>query len=191
MEAHLAELIKRSHRERERYRQAKATLAAEKLALVEAESVLVDATEAQRIIQMVAKTVQQEAHHKIAGLVSRCLAAVYDEPYKFRITFEAKRGKTEALFSFEDSEGHEIDPLTASGGGMVDVAAFALRLSAVMLTKQRPRRLLILDEPFRFVSARFQPNVAILLEELARELKMRIIMVTHSPTLAVGNHIKV
>lgn len=191
MESSVKEIRACAARQQENYRLAVEIFHAESKNLIQAEADLKSALEAQRVIQLVAKGVQQEAHHKIAGLVSRCLSAVYDEPYKFLIIFDAKRGKTEATFAFQDSEGNEIDPLTASGGGMVDVAAFALRVSAVMLSRKRPRRLLVLDEPFRFVSAKYQPAVAALIEELSRELKMRIVMVTHSPTLAVGHQVKI
>lgn len=142
--------------------------------------------EAQAIIQRLAQSVQTQVHSQISTVVTRCLNAVFEEEsYEFQIDFELKRGKTEAKLSFV-RDGMSVDPLTASGGGVVDVASFALRLAALLLTKPRRRLLLVLDEPFRFVSARFRPRVATLLTQLSKELGVQIILVTHDPTLKIG-----
>jgi len=153
--------------------------------LAEAEKHAEAATEAQELAQQVAQSVQQQAHDQIAGVVSRCLSAVFDEPYTFRIHFERKRGRTEARLVFE-KDGMEIDPLTASGGGAVDVASFALRLSCLMLAKPSLQRLLILDEPFRFVSENLRGRVKTLLETLAEEMKVQFLLVTHFRDLQIG-----
>ena len=143
------------------------------------------AEEAQGLAQQIAAQVQQKAHDRIAGVVTRSLQAVFDDPYEFVIRFEQKRGRTEARMVFM-RDGKEIDPLTASGGGVVDVAAFALRLSCLMLARPPLRRLLVLDEPFRFVSANLRGRLRGLLESLSTELGVQIIMVTHQTELTTG-----
>ncbi len=106
---------------------------------------------ARGIVQGVAQTVQQRAHGQIAAVVTRCLAAVFDDPYEFKIRFDRKRGKTEAVLAFERDGLILEDPLNEVGGGVVDVAALALRLACIMLSRPPRRRLLVLDEPFRNV----------------------------------------
>lgn len=170
-------------------RQAKLTLKQERAQLVSAEEASTDAEEAQRIVQLVAQTVQQQAHERIAGVVSRCLSAVFDEPYEFKVLFEQKRGRTEARLVFMQGE-EEVDPMTAAGGGVVDVAAFALRLSALMLSRPPLRRVLLLDEPFRFVSVCYRERVRRLLEELSKELGVQFIMITHMEELKTGTIIE-
>lgn len=147
----------------------------------------VDVAEALSFVQQVAQTVQQQVHNQIANVVSHCLSAVFDEPYKFCILFERKRNRTEARLVFERN-GIEVDPLTASGGGVVDVAAFALRLSCMMLHKPVLRKILIMDEPFKFVSENYQDRVRILLETL---MGVQFIMVTHIPRLKCGSVIEI
>lgn len=132
----------------------------------------------------VAQQVQSTAHARIATLVTQCLS-IFDEPYSFRIDFARARGKTEARLVFE-RDGLEVDPLTASGGGVVDVAAFALRVSCLLLSKPPLARVLVLDEPFRFVSPQYRPRLRALIEELAKTLKIQFIMVTHDPALQTG-----
>lgn len=83
-------------------------------------------------------------------------------------------------------DGQEIDPMSASGGGVIDVAAFALRLACLLLATPRPRRLLVLDEPFRFVSAKYRPKIRALLLQLSEELGVQIILVTHITELQIG-----
>jgi len=172
------------------YGHVKDSVRREKECLADAEERLTASVEAQRIIQRVAETVQESAHRQIASVVSRCLQTVFGEDsYEFRITFEKKRGKTEARLSFV-RDGVEYDPTEATGGGVVDVAAFALRLSCLLLTRPPLRRILVMDEPFRFVSREYRPAVRSLLEVLAKEMKLQIVMVTHSPELACGKVIE-
>ena len=144
-----------------------------------------DVAEAQELAQQVAQAVQQQAHDQIAEVVSRCLSAVFDEPYTFRIHFERKRGRTEARLSFE-RDGFEVAPMSASGGGVVDVASFALRLSCLMLNKPALRRVLVMDEPFKYVSEDYRARVRELLETLAQEMSVQFIMVTHINELKCG-----
>ena len=148
------------------------------------------AIEAQRITQIVAEAVQQEAHNQIAGVVSQCLSSVFDDPYEFKIRFERARGKTEAHLVFI-RDGEEINPIDSSGGGVVDVAAFALRISCLMLTRPQRRRVVVLDEPFRFVSQEYRGRVRTMLTELSRDLNIQFIMITHIKELAIGKVIDI
>jgi DNA repair exonuclease SbcCD ATPase subunit len=142
---------------------------------------------AQALLQAVAKTVQEKAHKQITTVVTRCLAAVFDNPYTFEIRFEKKRGKTDARPVFV-RDGHEYDPTDGVGGGVLDVAAFGLRVAEVLMQRPPARRLLILDEPFKFPSARrgYRERVRDLMLTLAEELDFQFVVVTHDPTFEVG-----
>lgn len=141
--------------------------------------------QAQEITQAVATIVQQQAHERIAGIVSKCLAVVFEEPYQFKINFEQKRGKTEARLSFV-RDGHELDPTEDSGFGTVDVAAFALRLASLVLARPGRRRTIVLDEPMKFVSRDYHPRIRTMLDMLSKELDVQLIIVTHLPKLQIG-----
>ena len=159
---------------------------------IEAEDHLTYVDEAQRIVQQVAQEIQQQAHRRIAGVVSRCLETVFagDDIYGFKIRFDRKRGRTEAALILTKN-GHEVeDPLNADSGGVVDVAAFALRTACIVLAKPKLRRFLSLDEPFKFVSEEFRGNVRMLLEGLAEDFKFQYIMVTHEPAYQIGKVIE-
>lgn len=111
--------------------------------------------------------------------------AVYGKVYAFNIRFEKKRNRTEAILEFVQ-DGEAMDPLTSTGGGVVDVASFALRLASIVLRKPQQRRLMILDEPFRFVSAEYRGRTRQLLLNLAERFSVQFILVTHMPELHIG-----
>ena len=172
-----------------RFDTAMAILKTEKRAFTDAENHESHTGEALKIIQELAQSVQQKAHAQIAVIVSRCLEAVFDEPYEFSIEFQQKRNRTEAVLAFQ-RDGAMIDPMTASGGGVVDVAAFALRVACLMLSRPAVRPLLVLDEPFRFVSEGYRARVRDLLHMLTDEFDMQIIMVTHIEDFKTGTVIE-
>ena len=147
--------------------------------------------QAQEIIQLVSQAIQQQAHKQIAQVVAQCLKAVfYDEDYGFKILFEKKRGKTEAKLIITN-QGYDVDkPLEMESGGVLDVASFALRLSCLMLTKPKLRRVIIMDEPFKNVSIEYQPNTKALLEQLTEDFGIQIIMVTHETGFKCGKVIQ-
>lgn len=154
------------------------------------EDELLNFEEAAVLIQETSKEIQQKVHEKISSVVSSCLKAVFDDPYEFDIVFETKAGRTEARIQFVRSEIC-IDPLSGSGGGVVDVAAFALRVACLSLRRPLLRRVLIFDEPFRFVSSEFRPRVRLLLERLAEDFGIQFIMITHLQELRCGKVIDI
>lgn len=163
----------------------------ETVLLVDKMKIAAEATqEAHEIIQTVAVGVQLEAHQRISGVVSRCLATVFEEPYVFQLKWDRARGRTEVRMVFM-RDGMEVDPMDAAGGGVVDVAAFALRLACLMLHRPSVRRTVVLDEPFKFVSADRRGCVRRMLEDLSEELDVQFIMVTHIEELKCGQIVEV
>ena len=148
------------------------------------------AREAQAVIQTVAASIQEQAHSKIASVVSRCLESVFDEPYEFQIHFERKRGKTEARLVFVRNEC-EYSPMDSSGGGVIDVAAFALRVACLMLSVPMKRRTIVLDEPFKFVSVEYRDSIRDMIELLSEEMGIQFIIVTHIAEIKCGEIINV
>jgi len=134
---------------------------------------------AQLIIQAAAKATQEQLSYRISELTSLALAQVFSDPYELRVTFENKRGRTEAVLSFVESNGNEVEPMEASGGGAWDVASLALRLSLWSLQKPRSRATMVLDEPFKFLHGEDpQRRVGQMISELSKRLKVQFIIVT-------------
>ncbi len=150
-----------------------------------------NAQEALEILQEAAEYVQTKAHSQIASVVSRCLKAVFGrDAYEFAVRFERKRNKTEATLLLRRGELELEDPLSSAGGGVIDVAAFALRLAALVLETPAKRRFLALDEPFRFVSREYREAVRDLIVALAEEMNVQMLIVTHDETMKIGKVIE-
>lgn len=171
------------------YRLKKTQLVQEEEALNNIIQSIKDLEEAKALVLEIAHSIQETIHKQISAIVSRCLETVFEEPYTFKIIFEQKRGQIEANLVFE-RDGVVVDPLTASGGGVVDVAAFALRLACLGLSTPKKAPILILDEPFKFVSAGNLARVRQLLESLSEEMNIQILMVTHLDELKIGKVIE-
>ncbi len=173
------------------YRHAQRQVKEEEQARVGTRQEVETAQQAQQIFQEVAQRIQENCHKQIASVVSRCLEAVFgEEAPEFRIDFRKARGKTEARLLFA-RDGHEMDPIDSSGGGVIDVTSMALRLACLLLSLPRRRRLLILDEPMKMLSKQYVPAVQELFLALSKELDIQIIMVTHNPELQIGKVIEI
>lgn len=153
---------------------------------------LIDCEEAQIIVQNVAQLTQEELKIHISNLVTLALESVFDDPYEFEVDFVQRRGQSEADLWFV-IDGERIDPLSASGGGVVDVAAFGLRVSLWSLQKPRSRSIIVLDEPFKYLSSNYQQKAGELLKVISEKLKLQILMISHIEPLveAADNVIKI
>ena len=83
--------------------------------------------ESQVFLQKVAQSTQENLKFQIEDIVNLALESVFPNEYQFQIIFNVSRGKTDAELVFMDERtGQTIDPMEASGGGVVDLTAFAL-----------------------------------------------------------------
>ena len=170
---------------------ARRNLQQEVKACRQAQQDLHDAEEARSRAQAVAQLVQQQAHAQIAGVVTSCLQSVFGkDSYTFKIKFVQKRGRTEAQLLLVNDGVEIMDPINEDSGGVVSVAAFALRLACLVLAKPRLRRLLVMDEPFSQLSAEYRPAIRSMLLKLAREFNVQFIIVTHQQELMCGKVIR-
>lgn len=138
--------------------------------------------QARSIIQEVALKTQKQLSYHISEITSLALNTIFPEPYTLEADFVQRRNKTECdLFFIRNEE--RIDPLSASGGGTVDVAAFALRVASWSMQRPRSRNTLILDEPLRFLSAEYQILGAQMLKQISEKLQLQFIIVTHEQNI--------
>jgi len=144
------------------------------------------AEEAQLIIQTVAQQTQQQLKYHISELVTLALASVFEDPYEFEPEFVQRRGRTECDMWFVRN-GVRIDPMDSSGGGAVDVAAFALQVALWSIGNPRARNVLIQDEPLKWLKGGDLPEKgARMIKEISTRLYLQIIMVSHIPDQIEG-----
>lgn len=139
--------------------------------------------EAKEIIREVGIKTQEQLQFHISDITSLALEAVFPDPYKLEIEFVQRRNKTECDIYFSRN-GNQVDPISASGGGAVDIAAFALRIASWSLQRPHSRNTIILDEPMRFVSKEYREKTSLMMKEVSQKLGLQFIIVTHDPTLS-------
>jgi len=142
--------------------------------------------EAQTIIQNVAQITQKELEYHVGELVTLAMAAVFEDPYALDVEFVQRRGRTETDLWFS-RDGSQVDPMTASGGGAVDVASFALRVALWSLAPKRTRPTLVMDEPLKWLKGGELPEKgARMIKEISERLGLQIIMISHIPDQIEG-----
>ena len=137
---------------------------------------------AREIVREVGLKTQQQLQFHISDITSSALEAVFVDPYELQVEFVQRRNKTECDLSFVRGN-LEIDPIEASGVGAIDVASFALRIASWSMMRPRTRNVIILDEPFRYLSENYQEQASLMLKELSQKLGLQFIIVTHEQVL--------
>jgi DNA repair exonuclease SbcCD ATPase subunit len=138
--------------------------------------------EARVIFQTAAQITQTQLAERIEKIVSSALAAVFPDPYTFKIEFVKKRNSTECNLLFEKN-GKTRSPLSACGFGAADIASLALRVAYWKLD-ENARNCLILDEPLRNLSLDKQPLASQMIHELSKMPGgLQFIIVTHNVAL--------
>lgn len=145
---------------------------------------LKDIEESIEISQIVAELTQEEVIVSINDLVTSALHAVFPEdPYDFKLEITRKNNRTQAEPNFI-RDGHNVKPADNAGVGSANVGAVSLRVGLLSMDESNPRRLLILDEPFRDLSRDKHGLAALLIDKISRDLGIQILIASHSTSLA-------
>jgi len=173
------ELRQRLEQEKGRHGQVVADLAQALAKLDDLKELALRIERVQLILQEVAQITQSQLAWYVDDMTSAAIEAVFPEhDYRLRLEFVQRRGTTEADIVLSDGQGHRVRPRDADGGGLINVAAFALRVALWSLSKTT-RPVLVLDEPFHFLHSRdAHARVAELLREISNRLGLQVVMIT-------------
>ena len=179
----ITQLRQRLEQQKGKKMQAEQSLADVTIELKDATRSLHRHEEAKEIIRTVGQKTQEQLQYHISDITSLALDAVFADPYELKVEFVQRRNKTECdlLFVRNDSA---VDPISASGGGAVDVASFALRIASWSMMRPRTRNTIILDEPLRFLSGDNQERASAMIKEISQRLGLQFVIVTHESILA-------
>ena len=139
-----------------------------------------DQEKAQALIQLAAQETQEQIQNHLQDMVQTALDAVFPGVYDFRVVFDLKRGRTEVSMYLE-KDGTQMDPMDSTGGGVVDVISTALRIACWTISKTD--NVIMMDEPFKFLSAKHRPILGEMLKQLTVRLALQLIIVTHDPDI--------
>lgn len=152
--------------------------------VAEANAAKVEAEEYEKacaVLSQYADARQASIQSALEGLVTRGLQAVFDEDLTFHVKTKTvgKRVDTEFVVrSMHDGQEIETAIMDSRGGGVAAITGFLLQV--ILLILHNAPRVLFLDETFAQVSAEFEPRLAAFMDELASDLGLQIVMVTHS-----------
>lgn len=136
--------------------------------------------------------IQEQTTKRVQQIVTALYQHVFQNTDEFIIQTDTKRKTPVAQFLLKTHKnGKEVllDPTEADGGGKLDVIALGLRIAALMLYRPALNRILILDEPLRFISSSktsdkpYRYRAVEYLKKLALENNIQILAVTHDSEL--------
>lgn len=169
-------------KEKGKQQQIAETLSSTSEALKEKKRELRRYEQAKEVIKEVGLKTQQQLQFHISDVASLALGAVFDNPYELIAEFIVKKNKTECDLYFT-RDGDRIDPMDASGGGAVDIAAFALRIASWSMQIPHSNNVIVLDEPMKNLSPEFKEKGSIMLKEVSKRLGIQFIIINHEPIL--------
>lgn len=137
--------------------------------------------ETQVLLQKTAQETQDNLKVHLEDIVNMAIDTCFPGEYSFCMEFELKRGSTVCEMYLEDDNGFQQDPLKSNGGGLADIISFALRIAVWSLSK--PDNVIVLDEPFKFLSENLVPLAGQILKDMSERLKLQFIFVTHDQEL--------
>ena len=135
-----------------------------------------DLQKARIVVGNAGKFTQSYLKSYIEEMVTTALQAVFEEDYQFVIDFDIKRNKPEAKLSLK-LRGEETDPKDSCGGGILDIASFALRVVLWSIENPKSSNVIILDECFKFLHGKME-NASQLLKKLSKDLNIQFIIVS-------------
>jgi len=138
------------------------------------------------LLQRLAERIRRDTYCAVERVVNFALQAVFGPGYSFRIHTEGAEKDAPVLLAVATPYGVLCDGGRlgrAHGGGLVDFVGLALRLAALAAARPPIPGPLILDEPVRFLSHRYVPDLARLLRLAAQDLQRQIIVATHDQHL--------
>jgi DNA repair exonuclease SbcCD ATPase subunit len=140
------------------------------------EKYIEDCQKARAVVTAVAEDTQNKIEFQISNIVSLALSSVFPDPYEFKLQFVTRRNKIEADLIFIKN-GNEGKPTEIAGGGSLDVASFALK-TAIWAIKPT-NNVMILDEPFHFLSRNLQSKCSEMIKMINRKMGLQFIIVSH------------
>jgi len=136
------------------------------------------------LVNLVQLVTKQRTKESFERLVTYALRFIYSENYDFELDFGRRGNLAEINFNVKTPEFKEsFDPLDTSGGGVLDILSLALRICLIELSNPRVEGFVLLDEPFKHLSAEYLSKAEQFLEAINKKIGRQIILITHKAEL--------
>jgi len=131
-------------------------------------------------LEEVGHAAREETRAAFEDVGSMALRSVLGDGYSLAVDSTTKRNSSHVDLRVVSPEFEEAgDPVLCRGGGVIDLLSFALRVVLLELHRPRLGGPLLLDEPFKHVSAEYVEAAAEMVAELSRRFGRQYILVTH------------
>lgn len=116
----------------------------------------------------------------VSRIASNALSSIFgDDAYQLETDFVPRRGQTECDISFTKDGRQFADPEFDSGGGAINVASYALRISIMTIGEVIP--ILIADQPFKDLSAKHHEDFVEFFKSVSENMGLQMIIISHLP----------
>lgn len=139
------------------------------------------------VTQAFAGQIQTGVIDKFEDLLNRGVRQIFERDYKIDIAFEAKANSFWADIYITLPGGNRI-PMSTEGGGLKHFSALLSRILYIILDSTQPAKFLFLDESLAELDIWRSPAAYAFLTDVARELGIQIIFVTHNANVADGSN---
>lgn len=147
------------------------------------------------LLQFVANEIARETEEETAKLLSLALQETFfDQQLGLEVVRDTYRGHPGVTFKVcDEMKGAKGDPMDSFGGGPASLLGLLLQ---VLSTLRQPNmaKILVLDEPVVQISEAYHKTAGQLIRRLCEPpptgLGFKILMVTHSETLAEQAHVR-
>ena len=116
------------------------------------------------------------------SLITEALSKIFEKDIIFNIKISTYRNQP-AVEVFLTEEGIEVSPQKSSGGGINDIISLVVRIIFIHL--QNSSKIIILDEPLKFLSLEYLENASSFISEICERLGIQIIMVSHKQDIQI------
>lgn len=132
------------------------------------------------LLDFVQQAVRQTMQKSFEEVITLALQHIFGEGYRFEIAFDRRGNLSVADFNIKSPNlSIPADPLDSSGGGVIDVVGFALRVALLELHVPKIEGPIILDESFKHLSSMHLYNCANFLGQVSAKINRQIILVSH------------
>jgi len=160
--------------------------------LAVSEQILKDLREADEVMNAVSVLAQEDSKQVVEELVTLALQSVYGPEYGFEVENKINRGQPETfLYYTKSGERYWLKNLDDySGGGVIDICSFALRVVCWAISDEKSDNILVLDEPMKNLDNDRCTLAGEMIKELAESLDLQFIIITRLyPLKDAGNKI--
>jgi len=132
------------------------------------------------ILNLVQKTTRDKIKDSFQMIVTHALRYIYSDDYSFELDFNRRGNVSTMDFNIKTPEFTEsASPEDTSGGGIIDICAFALRIVLLEVSAPKVEGSIILDESLKHLSKDFHYKTSKFLTEISKKLNRQIILITH------------